>query len=253
MLHYTIIKKYQEVHNRLSIENNIILMETRILVSLTMRKNILQILHSVHQGVSHRSTRAKLSVYWPGIMNDLRNTRYTCKTCNELVPCQPKESIQLSSSPDCPFQQICADYFQLQCHSYLSIINRYTASLNIYHFLQGQSTSQTLINTFRTLFIVYRVPEEISSDGGPQFIAYSFQTFLSAWDIKHCLSSVDYLQSNGRAELGVKSAKRIISDNICKDGYLNNDKAAHAIMQYHNTPLSHINLSPAQLLLHRQL
>ena len=199
------------------------------------------------------SARAKLSMYWPGIMNDICNMRYTCKTCNELAPSQPKEPIQLSPSPDWPFQQICADYFQLECHSYLSIVDRCTAWLNIYNFLPGQSTSQTLIDTFRTLFIAYRVPEEISSDGDPQFIAHSFQTFqtfLSGWGIKHHLSSIDYPQSNERAELGVKSAKRIISDNTSKDGSLNNYKAACALMQYCNTPLPHINLSPAQLLLH---
>ena len=102
-----------------------------------MRKNILQILHSAHQGVSNMSARAKLSMYWPGIMNDIRNMRYTCKTYIELAPSQPKEPIQLSPSPDWPFQQICADYFQLEHHSYLSIINRYTAWLNIDHFYKG--------------------------------------------------------------------------------------------------------------------
>ena len=151
-------------------------------------------------------------------MNDIHNMRYTCKTCNELAPSQPKEPIQLSPSPDWPFQQICTDYFQLEHHSYLSIIDRYTAWLNIYHFLPGQSTSQTLIDTFRTLFTAYRVPAEISSDGGPRFIAHSFKTFLSAWGIKHCLSSIDYPQFNGRAELGVKSAKRIINNNTSKNG-----------------------------------
>ena len=140
--------------------------------------------------------------------------------------------------------------------SFISIHHQQIYSLAQYwSFLQGQSASQTLIDTFRTLFIAFGVPEEISSNGGPHFIAHNFQTFLSAWGIKHCLSSIDYPQiiNNGRAELGVKSAKRIISDNTSKDGSLNNDKATHAIMQYCNTPLPHINLSPAQLLLHRQL
>ena len=40
----SIIKKYWEVHNPLSIETDIILMDTRILIPLTMRKNILQYL-----------------------------------------------------------------------------------------------------------------------------------------------------------------------------------------------------------------
>ena len=39
-------------------------------------------------------------------------------------------------------------------------------------------------------------------------------------------------------------------NNTSPDGFLNNDKAAAALMQYHNTPLPHLNLCPAQLMLH---
>ena len=70
----------------------------------------------------------------------------------------------------------------------------------------------------------------------------------------HCRSSANYPQSNGRAELGVKAATQLlIIDNTKSDGSLDNNKAAQAIMQYRNTPLPYINLSPAQILLHRQL
>ena len=67
------------------------------------------------------------------------------------------------------------------------------------------------------------------------------------------MSSAEYPQSNGRAELGVKAGKRIIHNNVSPDGTLNNDGAAQALMQYRNTPLPHLSMSPAQLLLHRNL
>ena len=71
--------------------------------------------------------------------------------------------------------------------------------------------------------------------------------------MQHRLSSGEYPQSNGRAELGVKSPKHIIYDKVAPNGSLNNDAAAKAILQYHNTPLPEINLSPAKILFHRQL
>ena len=51
----------------------------------------------------------------------------------------------------------------------------------------------------------------------------------------------------------MKAGKRIVFGNTNSDGSLNNDKAARAIMQYRNTPIQGVGLSPAQLLLHRQL
>ena len=65
--------------------------------------------------------------------------------------------------------------------------------------------------------------------------------------------SLAYPQSNGRAELAVKTAKRIVNGNTDAQGSLDNDKAARAILQYRNTPIQGIGLSPAQLLLHRRL
>ena len=94
---------------------------------------------------------------------------------------------------------------------------------------------------------------EISSDGDPEFISHQFQKCLHGWNVQHRLSSGEYPQSHGRAELGVKSAKCIIYDNVAPNGSLNINAAARAILQYCNTPLPEINLSPAQILFHRQL
>ena len=41
--------------------------------------------------------------------------------------------------------------------------------------------------------------------------------------------------------------------NTKADGSLDNDAAARAVLQYRNTPIPEVGLSPAQLLLHRQL
>ena len=77
-----------------------------------------------------------------------------------------------------------------------------------------------------TLFTNYGVPEEFSSDGGPQLTANKFQQFLSDWGVKHRLSSEEYPQSNDRAELGVKAAKRILLENVSPHGTIDNNKVA---------------------------
>ena len=73
------------------------------------------------------------------------------------------------------------------------------------------------------------------------------------WGVQHRLSSGEYPQSNGRADLGAKSAKCIIYDNVEPNGSLNTNAAAGTVLQYRNTPLPNINLSPAQILFYRQL
>ena len=44
-----------------------------------------------------------------------------------------------------------------------------------------------------------------------------------------------------------------MQNNTAIDGSLNCDKASQALLQYRNTPLQHLGLSPAQILFHRNL
>lgn len=173
--------------------------------------------------------------------------------CFKIAPSQPCEPIVLTPAPEWPFQHICMDMMELEHHGYLACTDRYTGWLLIYHLRPGEITASRLVTICRELFQTYGAPEVLSSDGQSIFTAQIFQQFLSCWGVSHRLSSVDYAQSNGRAELAVKAAKRIVRDNANADGSLDNDKVAQAVLQYRNTPIQGLGFSPAQLLLHRHL
>ena len=110
-----------------------------------------------------------------------------------------------------------------------------------------------MIEIFRHIFIDHGVAEEVGSDGGPQFKFESLRNFFSKWGVAHHCSSAEYPQSNGRVEVAVKSAKRIIHDIAKSDGSLNNDATVRAILQYRNTPHQDCDLCPAQIVFHCQL
>lgn len=246
------LRNFWDVRHRLSELDGIAYMDNRIVVPAILRKIILDTLHSANQGVSGMKFRANTCIYWPGLDQSIRQHRQTCKDCDENSPSQSKEPIILTPSPEYPFQKLCADYFQIGNYSYLDIVDRFSGWLCIYYF-HGEMGSASLVNVLRELFSAYGAPEEISSDGGPQFKGNVYKDFLARWGVKRRISSVSYPQSNGRAELGVKTAKRIIHNNVASNGSLNTDKVARALLQYRNTPLPDLNLSPAQILLHRNL
>ena len=246
------LREYWSVRDRLFVHDSCVFLDDRVVIPKSLRTQVINGLHAAHQGVSSMLSRARCSVYWPGIDADLRNKRYMCSHCNEIAPSQPREPLALSDSPEYPFQRICTDYFEIGSHAYLSIVDRFTGWIIVYHYPE-HARSEQLIKTCRKVFEAYGVAEELSSDGGPQFIANRFKKFLEDWGVKHRISSAYYPQSNGRAEVAVKSAKRIILNNTSADGSLDNDNAARALLQYRNTPIKEVGLSPAQMLLHRQL
>ena len=157
--------------------------------------------------------------------------------------------------PTAPFQAIGSDYFQLQGKSYLLTVDRLSnwADLRETPAHSPNSGAAGLIKANRELFATFGVPEQLSSDGGPEYMSKTFQEFMYTWGVTHRLSSAYHPQSNGRAEVTVKAMKRLLRENVDHMGKLNTDAVTRAMLQLRNTPESDSGLSPAQILLGRTL
>ena len=110
-----------------------------------------------------------------------------------------------------------------------------------------------MIACLRRLFSTFGVPHELSSDGGPEFSSSETAKFLKDWNVHHRISSAHYAESNGRAEVSVKSTKRLLRSNIGRSGSLDNDNLLRAMLQLRNTPDPDCNISPSEILFGRPL
>ena len=124
-----------------------------------------------------------------------------------------------------------------------------------FRFCCGATTQSAddLISRLREYFQTFGVPSELASDGGPTFVAEKTRAFLRDWGVRHRVSSVAFAHSNTRAELGVKSAKRMIRDNTGPRSKLNADRFSRALFEHRNTPDPDTGLSPAHVIYGRQI
>lgn len=246
------LKEYFKFRDEMSSVDAVIVYKDRVLIPPSLRPAILKNLHSAHQGVNSMIARANTSVFWPGIHPDINRTRNECSSCNKMAPSQPNSPPTPLNHPQYPFQSICSDYFQFRGHNYLVIVDRYSNWPAVYKSRDGDGAKQ-LIDTIKTFCETFGIPEELSSDGGPQFTSSDTQKFFSNWGIHHRLSSVAFPHSNCRAELGVKTVKRLLTDNIGPMGHLNTDAFRRAMLQYKNTPDADTKQSPAQIVFGRSI
>ena len=65
------IRVYHQYREALSAVDGVILYKDRIVVPSSLRNEVLNSLHSAHQGISSMISRAEVSVFWPGITKDI--------------------------------------------------------------------------------------------------------------------------------------------------------------------------------------
>ena len=202
----------------------------KMLVPSALRGRVLEGLHSAHQGTTGMLANARDRFFWPGLDAAIRQVRARCRQCNENAPSQPSEEMILTPPPDYPFQQVVTDFAEIEGHDFLVYADRYSGWLEVakLNAKSWKTVHHTLLSWFK-----FGVPEEISSDGGPPFNSMDYESFLQRWDIKRRQSSAYYPQSNGRAEVAVKTARRILLGNINPvTGKLDTEKAARAFLAY---------------------
>ena len=239
----------------LYVSDGVLLYNDRVVIPPALRSKVLEILHAAHQGISAMESRARAIVFWPGLTDDIRTQRNSCSACNRAAPSQAATPSRPTPVPSTPFESIYADFFMYAGNHYLVAGDRLSGWVEIFKAPSGtaQSGANGLILVLRDMFATFGVPEDMSSDGGPEFTAALTLKFLENWGIKHRISSVSYPQSNGRAEVAVKKAKRILMDNINPNGSLNNDNFLRAMLQARNTPEPDCNVSPAEVVFGRPI
>ena len=97
----------------------------RVVIPEVLQKEILHKLHGGHQGITCCRSRAQISVWWPGLTQQLKDFIQQCPECARDY--QPnKEPLIPSTLPDYPWQQVAADLFQLKGSEYLVIVDYFS-------------------------------------------------------------------------------------------------------------------------------
>ena len=235
------LSPYWEARGNLTLRGNLLLHGTRIVVPASMQRETLKKLHDGHQGIERCRSRARISVWWPGISTQVEKVVKDCLHCSkEHIP--RKEPLMPTALPAYPWQKIGSDLFVLNGKTYLLLadyFSRYPEAIQL-----TTTSSASVITVMKSLFGRHGIPEEVVSDNGPQFASQEFRNFAKKYNFKHTTSSPHFPQSNGLAERAVQTTKKLLKGS---------DDPDLALLSYRSTPLPWCGLSPSELLMGRQI
>ena len=237
---YGAMKHYHSVATELSVENGLLMRGSRVVIPAALRLEMLDRVHTGHQGISKCRERARQSLWWPGLSRQLEELVKNCSECRKFTN-QRSEPLIPTALPELPWQRVGTDLFELKGHSYLLIVDYYSRFIEVARL--NRTTADEVILHTKGVFARHGIPEVVVSDNGPQFSSEAYAAFARQFQFEHVTSSPRYPQSNGEAERAVQTVKSLMK----KDGdpYL-------ALLSYRSTPLK-CGFSPSELLMSRKL
>ncbi|UYV84166.1 K02A2.6-like [Cordylochernes scorpioides] len=216
-------KPYWQFQDEIHVSDGIVYKGNCIVVPSTLRKEILQVVHSSHQGIAASKEKARSAFYWPGMITQVENEVEKCRTCQEYPRKNPEESRIAHEIPEFPWEKIAVD------------------------FMEGSRLNRNLPKGVAMVHRTHGIPRTLVSDNGPPFNSTGFKNFAQKYEFKHQTSSPKYPRSNGQVERTIQTIKGLIIKAV-KSGRDPN----LALMEFNNTPKYDLP-SPTQMLMGRSV
>lgn len=244
-------KAYKAIKDELSLEQGCILRGARVVIPISLRKNVLQEIHEGHQGIVRSKAIARSFVWWPNMDIDIEEYVKACQNCMLQQNNPKKVNLHPWECAKYPWQRLHIDYAgPFLGNSYLVVVDAYSKWPDI--IPMHTTTSLSTIKALMTLFSTHGIPERIVTDNGTQFCSEEFKEFLEVNGIKHSLSPPYHPATNGEAERMVQTFKQAMK--TCNANAMNIQSSINKfLLTYRTTPHATTGVCPSQLLMGRRI
>lgn len=240
------IRIFWNYRDEITVLNGLLYKGPAVMIPKLLRHQMLRKLHEPHLGIVKTKQRARNIIFWPNMNYDLEQLIKSCGVCNSFRKSNTKQSLIPHEIPSTPWTKVGADIFHFKGKDYVLFVDYYSKYPDIIPLPNLRACST--IAACKTVFSRQGIPLELFSDNGPQFSCHEFKQFASEWEFTHKTSSPHYPRSNGQAERCIQTVK-----NLLKKAEESNGDPNIALLEYRNSPIDGVDLSPAQLLMNRTL
>ena len=117
------LQQYWNYRNDITEVQGLLLYRSRIIIPSELRKEILERIHSGHLGMDKCKRRARDSVFWPGLSNQIEQRVRKCESCIKFAPSKQKEAMLSYTVPTRPWQKIASDILKFAGKDYFRCTN----------------------------------------------------------------------------------------------------------------------------------
>ena len=241
------LKMYKNYVSKMSILHGCIMYANRVLIPMSLRKKVMDLIHEGHPGIVAMKNIARSLIWFPEIDRKIERFVRMCHECqmNRAVP--PKIHTKWPK-PQHPWSRIHIDHFFYKNKIFLLAIDSYSKYIEV-EIVKSVNTEQT-VNAMKLIFSRNGLCNVLVSDNSTSFTGEIFQNFLKKFKIQHVTSPPFMPASNGQAERGVQVVKNLLKK--CNQNLSIEDQLGKVLFYYRTTPHNVTNIAPCVLLNNRK-
>ena len=137
------VRVYQPHAAELTVQGGRLLKGCQLVIPLSLRGEILDRIHSGHQGITKCRARAQQAVWWPGMSRKIEEIVRNCATCAKKNKPHAEPMIPTSLT-EYPWQKVATDLMQYKNSMYLLVIDYYSRYIEIAKLTS--TTSKDIVN-----------------------------------------------------------------------------------------------------------
>ena len=153
------LNAFYNIRHELFVEDDILFLNKRIVVPLSLRPDMLKLLHQGHFGIEKTRGRARNIVFWPGLSRDIENFIKKCSQCCEFQYSNCKEPLKKHDLILRPWAKIAMDLFQYKGIKYLIITDYYSRYFEYFNLGRSDSTAGKIISCLKDVFSRLGIPD----------------------------------------------------------------------------------------------
>ena len=199
---------YWNFREDLSVEDGLVTKSSRLLIPSTLRWKVMEQIHDGHQGIEKCMLKARESVFWPGISDDIWEAVERCGICQSTSRAV-KPVGNFSEVPLHTWHTLGTDLFYWNKMDYL-VVGDYFSKFLLVRKIPNAST-HSVIKELGMIFTEFGYPFVLKSDNGPCYTSREYDDFLEFYKEHHITSSPHHPQSNGFTEAFVMSWSHLMS------------------------------------------
>ncbi|CAI6367348.1 unnamed protein product [Macrosiphum euphorbiae] len=240
--------EYRPFKDELAITSDgLLLKQNKIVIPKTLRKKVVKLAHTGHQGIEKTKSLLRSKVWFPNMNKMVTAETNTCIPCQAATPKTSTNPIMSSELPPGPWENLDLDFggpFPNGKYT-LVIIDEYSR-YPIVRIINNLKT-ETVVYELKKMFMEFGLPECIKTDNGPPMNGTLFSQFLNSFGIKHRKVMPCWPQANGTVERFMRTLGKAIKTSI-----ISQKKWEEAIdeflMSYRTTPHTTTKATPASLM-----